>query len=79
MEDCPVVCGESWLQEQLEVAIHRGNHASAQEPHVAKCLHDKALEKVQQGSARIVKWTDICNDPHPNLKISTTGCCPTQE
>jgi len=28
-EGCPVDCGESWSQEQLEEAIHRGNHASA--------------------------------------------------
>jgi len=50
-EGCPVDCGESWLQEQLEAAIHRGNHMSVQKLQAAKCLHEEALEKVEQGSA----------------------------
>jgi len=55
MEGCPIECGESWSWEQLEVAIHWGNHASAQDSQAAKCLHKEALKKVQQGSAQIVK------------------------
>jgi len=50
-DSCPVDCGETWSRDQLEVAIHRGNHASAQDPQAAKCLHEEALEKVEQGSA----------------------------
>jgi len=75
-DGCPVDCGESWSQDQLEAAIHRGNHASAQDPQAAKCLREEALEKVEQGSARIVKWTDICDEPHPNLKISPLAAVP---
>jgi len=75
-DGCPVDCGETWSRIQLEAAIDRGNHASAQDPQAAKCLREEALEKVAQGSARIVKWTDICDEPHPNLKISPLAAVP---
>jgi len=39
-------------------------------------VRQEALEKVEQGSARVVKWTDICNEPHPNLKISPLAAVP---
>jgi len=29
IEGCPVNCGEPWMHEHLEVAIHRGPHISA--------------------------------------------------
>jgi len=77
-EGCPVDCRESWSREQLEAAIHRGNHALAQDPQAAKCFHKEALEKVEQGSARIVKWADICDKPHLNLKISPLAASHTR-
>jgi len=42
----------------------------------AKCLCEEVLEKVEQGSARVVKWTDICDELHPNLKISPLAAVP---
>jgi len=75
-DGCPIVCDESWSWEWLEAAIQRGNHASAQELQAEKCLCEEALEKEQQGSAWVVKWADICNGPHPNLKISLLAAIP---
>jgi len=73
---CPVDCGESWTIDMLMAAVQRGNHVSAQTPEAAKCLREEALEKVQQGYAHIVKWDDIANDPHTNLKISPLAAIP---
>jgi len=73
---CPVDCGESWTIDMLTAAIARGNHASANAPDAARCLREEAMEKVHQGYARIVKWEDIAQDPHPNLKISPLAAVP---
>ncbi len=75
-DGCPVDCGDSWTMAMLEAAIARGNHSSAQTPEAVCCLRDEALEKVQQGYARIVKWDDIRDKHHPNLKISPLAAVP---
>jgi len=43
---------------------------SAKSLEAATCLHEEALEKEKQGYAEIVRWDDIKDSPHPNLKIS---------
>jgi len=73
---CPVDCGESWNMEHLEAAIHRGPHISAKSPEAAACLRQEALEKVAQGEAEVIKWDDIKDSPHPNLKISPLAAVP---
>jgi len=67
---CPVDCSKSWTIDILMATIQCGNHMSAQIPEVAKCLQEEALEKVQQGYAHIIKWDDVAQDLHPNVKIS---------
>jgi len=71
-----VDCGKSWSKEHLEAAVNHGPHISAISPEVAVCLQQEALEKVAQGEAEIIKWDDIINAPHPNLKISPLAAIP---
>ena len=39
-------------------------------------LQAKTLEKVEQGYAQLVNWTDIKHNPPPNLKISPIAAIP---
>jgi len=73
---CPVDCGQSWSKEHVEAAIHRGPHISAKSPKAAACLQQEALEKVAQGEAEVIKWDDIKDSLHPNLKISPLAAVP---
>jgi len=75
-EGCPVDCGVSWTREHLEAAIARGPHISAKEPEAAAALRREALEKVAQGEAEILRWEDIKDSPHKNLKISPLAAVP---
>jgi hypothetical protein len=62
--------GDQWTQEMLEAALHKGAHPSAMVPEAAEQLREETLEKVAQGYARLVRWSDIKDNPPPNLKIS---------
>jgi len=75
-EGCPVNCGEPWSREHLEAAIQQGPHISAKSPEAAACLRQEAFEKVEQGEAEIIKWDDIKDAPHKNLKISPLAAVP---
>jgi len=73
---CPVDCGEPWTKEHLEVAVEHGQHMSATLLEAAAALQNEAMEKVEQGFAKIYNWDDIKGKPHPNLKISPLVAVP---
>jgi len=75
-EGCPVNCGEPWTREHLEAAINRGPHISARSPEAVSALREEAMEKVQQGYAKIIRWDDIKQAPPKNLKISPLAAVP---
>ena len=73
---CPVDCGKNWTTEQMEAAILRGAHPSAKVPEAAAACRAEALERVNDGCAKIVKWSDIKHNPPPQLKISPIAAVP---
>ena len=73
---CPADCGPPWTQAHLEAAIRRGAHPSARTPDAAAALRAEALEKVEQGFARLVTWDSIKDKPPTNLKISPLAAVP---
>ena len=76
LEGCPVDCGEDWTLEHLEAAIKNGAHASANVPEAAAACKKEALERVKEGSCRLVNWDDIKHDFPTNLKISPLAAVP---
>ena len=60
----------------LEAAIKRGAHPSAEHQDAAKALRLETLEKVQQGFARLVPWTELRKHLPPNLKLSPIAAIP---
>jgi hypothetical protein len=76
LEGCPVDCGDDWTLEQLEAAIRNGAHASANVPEAAAACKKEALERVNEGSCRLVNWDDIKDDFPSNLKISPLAAVP---
>jgi len=60
----------------LEAVIQQGPHLLAKFSEAVACLHEEALEKVKQGYAEIVRWDNIKDNPHPNLKISPLVAVP---
>jgi len=73
---CPVDCGKPWSQAHLEAAIMHGNHPSANTPDAQKHLRAEAHEKVDQGTANIIKLSDIQHNHHQNLKILPLAAVP---
>jgi len=73
---CPANCGPPWTQAHLDAAIRRGAHPSARTPDAAAALRSEALEKVEQGFARLVTWDSIKDNPPTNLKISPLAAVP---
>ena len=73
---CPLDCGLDWTLAQMEAAIEKGPHQSAQLPKASKALRTEALERIAEGSCRVVKWNDIKNNPPPKLKISPIAAIP---
>jgi len=73
---CPVDCGKPWSQAHLEAAIMHGNHPSANTPDAQKNLRAEAHEKVDQGTANIIKLSDIQHNHHQNLKILPLAVVP---
>ena len=76
LEGCPVDCGDDWTLERLELAIASGAHSSANVPEAAAACKKEALERVTEGSCRLVNWEDIKHDFPPNLKISPLAAVP---
>ena len=76
LEGCPVDCGDDWTLEQLEAAIQNGAHSSANVPEAAEACKKEALERVKEGSCRLVNWDDIKDKFPKNLKISPLAAVP---
>jgi len=76
LDGCPVDCGDDWTLEQLEAAIRNGAHASANIPEAAEACKKEALERVNEGSCRLVNWDDIKHKFPKNLKISPLAAVP---
>ena len=55
-DGCPVEITADWSLEQLDKAVDYGAHPSASDPDAAKALRAEALEKVEQGFAKLVPW-----------------------
>jgi len=71
-------CGPSWSLEQLQATIEWGAHPSAKTPEAIKCLRKETLEKVQQGSAKLIPWSEREANPPTNLKLSPLAAVPHQ-
>ena len=75
-DGCPVDCGTDWRIDQLEEAIEMGPCRSTSTPAAAKACRKEALERVKEGTCRLVKWNDIKHNPPKNLKISPIAAIP---
>jgi hypothetical protein len=73
---CQADVGEGWTLAMLEAAITKGSHPSAMEPEAAAQLREETLEKVAQGYARLVNWSELRRAPPKNLKISPIAAIP---
>ena len=73
---CPVDCGRDWTPTELQAAVDRGAHPSAQTPDAAAACRREALERVADGCCKVIKWNDIKSNPPPNLKISPIAAIP---
>ena len=56
---CPVNITDEWTLQQLEEAVAYGAHPSATTPEAATTLRDEALEKVDQGFAKLIPWKEL--------------------
>ena len=56
---CPVEVISDWTLQQLDQAVNYGAHPSATTPTAAAALRAEALEKVDQGFARLVSWSEL--------------------
>jgi len=73
---CPADCGPKWTKDHIEAAIRWGPHPSARTPAAATALRQEALQKVTDGTAHLVNWTDIQHNIPPNLKVSPLATVP---
>eukprot|EP00797_Seminavis_robusta_P014093 Sro2145_g316350.1 n/a (258) ;mRNA; f:5112-6003 len=62
--------------EALEAAIKRGAHPSAQAPEAATALRKEVEEKVAQGYARLIPWTELKKSLPSNIRISPIAAIP---
>ena len=76
LNGCPVDCGKDWSYEQLEPAIEKGAHSSANDDEAATACRKEAMERVAEGCCRLVAWDDIKNNVPRNLKISPIAAIP---
>ena len=73
---CPVNCGPDWSPEQIKAAIEYAAHPSAQIPEAAAQLRNEAVEKVEQGYAKLVYADDIMVHPPRQLKVAPIAAVP---
>lgn len=77
---CPVDITENWTLDQLDEAVKYGAHPSATTLEAAKALRQEALEKVAQGFAKLVPWSElrkqIVAGLYANTKVSPIAAIP---
>jgi hypothetical protein len=60
----------------MQAAIDRGPHASALSPKAIAQMDEEVTAKLKSKQARLVRWTDIKDNPPPQLKISPLAMVP---
>ena len=73
---CPVDTGPEWTREQIEEAIRRGPHKSANEEGAVEFLKNETNEKVKNNYAKVVRYGDIQSNLPANFKISPVSMIP---
>ena len=77
---CPVEVSEDWTMDQLDSAVAYGAHPSAESPEASQALRQEALEKVDQGFAKLIPWKEIraliLKGLKTNTKISPIAAIP---
>ena len=73
---CPVTCNKNWSKEEIVAALQRGPHLSAHDPLARQCLHDETNDKIEQGYAKVIRWSTIKNNIPASLKISPVAMIP---
>ena len=67
---CLVDCGPDWNKDHITRALRHEPHKSALEPDALKALHQGVHKNVQQGYAKIVKFSNIKDNLPKIFKIS---------
>ena len=75
-QGCPVICGPAWSTEEIESAIIHGPHMLAKSIESRTALRSEAHTKVQNGFAKILKYTKIKNRLPPTLEVYPEVCIP---
>jgi hypothetical protein len=73
---CPVDSGKPWTLAMLEAAILRGAHPSARDQIASRALHTETLQKVKEGYARLIPWSDLKANLPDALKLSPIAAIP---
>ena len=73
---CPAPVTDPFPLSALEAAIARGAHPSATAPKAAAALRKEVQEKVAQGYARLIPWTDLRQNLPTNIRISPIAAIP---
>ena len=79
-DGCPVHIMDKWGLAQLDAAVAYGAHPSAETPEATAALRAEALEKVEQGFAKLISWKHlrklILAGHHKHTKISPIAAIP---
>ena len=65
--ECPVNCANNWTIHQIQAAIDRGAHLSAQHPIAAKTCRQEALARTAERGCWIIPWKSLCMNPHRQI------------
>ena len=58
-DGCPINCGNDWTIHQIQAAIDRGSHPSAQHPIPEKACRQEALAQAAEGGCQIILWKTL--------------------
>ena len=78
-DGCPVIVEGDWTLEQLDSAVEYGAHPSAEKPEAAQACRKEALEKVEQGFAKLVPYSQLRRRfqlDKPHTKASPIAAIP---
>ena len=73
---CPVDTGPDWGIDQIEEALRRGPHQSANEDGAVEFLLNETAEKAKNDYAKVVRYGDIRHNLPKNFKISPVSMIP---
>ena len=75
-QGCPANIEPTYPLDLLEQAIKRGAHPSATTAAAAKALRLETEEKVRQGYARLIPWSELRDNLPANIRISPIAAIP---